>query len=33
MINEYSRTGMLLGNEGIERLKNAAVMVFGVGGV
>lgn len=33
MINEYSRTELLIGEEGIERLKNASVMVFGVGGV
>ena len=33
MINEYSRTELLLGEEAVERLKNASVMVFGVGGV
>lgn len=33
MINEYSRTEMLLGSRGMDRLKNASVMVFGVGGV
>lgn len=33
MINEYSRTELLLGEEGMKRLKDAAVMVFGVGGV
>lgn len=33
MIHEYSRTELLIGTEGIERLRNAAVMVFGVGGV
>lgn len=33
MINEYSRTELLIGTEGIERLKKASVMVFGVGGV
>lgn len=33
MIYEYSRTELLLGEEGMERLKNAAVTVFGVGGV
>lgn len=29
----YSRTAMLLGDDGIERLKNATVAVFGLGGV
>lgn len=33
MVNEYSRTELLIGREGIERLKKASVMVFGVGGV
>lgn len=33
MINEYSRTELLLGKEGIEKLHNASVIVFGVGGV
>ena len=33
MINEYSRTELLLGKESVERLKAASVMVFGVGGV
>ena len=33
MINEYSRTEMLLGSGGMDRLKQASVMVFGVGGV
>ena len=33
MISEFSRTELLLGEEGIEKLKNAKVMVFGVGGV
>ena len=33
MINEYSRTELLIGKAGIERLKAASVMVFGVGGV
>lgn len=33
MINEYSRTELLIGKEGIAKLKNASVMVFGVGGV
>lgn len=33
MVNEYSRTELLLGEEGVARLKNSSVMVFGVGGV
>ena len=33
MVNEFSRTELLLGVEGIAMLKNAKVMVFGVGGV
>lgn len=33
MINEFSRTELLLGAEGISRLKNSSVAVFGVGGV
>lgn len=33
MINEFSRTEMLIGPEGIQALKDAAVVVFGLGGV
>ncbi len=33
MINEYSRTELLIGAAAMERLKGASVMVFGVGGV
>lgn len=33
MINEFSRTELLLGSEAIDRLKQARVAVFGVGGV
>ena len=33
MINEFSRTELLLGEDGMEKLKRAKVMVFGVGGV
>ena len=29
----YARTARLLGAEGMERLKNAHVLVFGLGGV
>ena len=30
---EFSRTAMLIGKEGIEKLSSASVIVFGVGGV
>ena len=33
MVNEFSRTELLIGKNGVERLKNATVMVLGVGGV
>lgn len=33
MINEFSRTELLIGKKGLENLKRATVMVFGVGGV
>lgn len=33
MINEYSRTELLIGAAAMERLKAATVVVFGVGGV
>lgn len=33
MIHEFSRTQLLIGEDGLNRLKNATVMVFGVGGV
>lgn len=33
MLNEYSRTELLIGRTGMERLHKATVMVFGVGGV
>ena len=33
MINEYSRTELLIGAAAMGRLKGASVMVFGVGGV
>ena len=33
MIHEYSRTELLLGEDGLEKLRSASVMVFGVGGV
>lgn len=31
MINEYSRTELLIGSENMEKLKKASVAVFGVG--
>ena len=33
MLNDFSRTELLLGTDGIERLNKASVMVFGIGGV
>lgn len=33
MREELSRTGMLIGEEGIDKLQNARVAVFGIGGV
>ncbi|MCD7760448.1 MAG: tRNA threonylcarbamoyladenosine dehydratase [Clostridiales bacterium] len=33
MLNQFSRTELLLGREGMERLSRARVAVFGVGGV
>lgn len=33
MSNQFSRTELLLGADGMEKLKNARVAVFGVGGV
>lgn len=33
MINEFSRTELLIGAEAEERIRSASVMVFGVGGV
>lgn len=33
MTNQFARTELLVGAEGIERLKNARVAVFGIGGV
>ena len=32
MLTQFSRTELLLGKEGMERLKNARVAVFGIGG-
>ncbi len=33
MLNEFSRTELLLGKEAIEKLKNSKVAIFGLGGV
>ena len=33
MLNQFSRTELLLGKEKMEYLKNARVAVFGIGGV
>ena len=33
MLNQFSRTELLIGKESIEKLKNARVAVFGLGGV
>ncbi|MBP5603995.1 MAG: ThiF family adenylyltransferase, partial [Ruminiclostridium sp.] len=33
MLNQFSRTQLLLGKEGIERLSESKVAVFGIGGV
>jgi tRNA A37 threonylcarbamoyladenosine dehydratase len=33
MLDQYSRTQLLLGNDGMDKLKGARVAVFGIGGV
>ena len=33
MIDQFSRTELLLGSEGMEKIKSSHVAVFGVGGV
>ena len=33
MIDQYARTELLIGEDGLNRLKDSTVMVFGVGGV
>ena len=33
MANEFSRTELLIGEEGLHRLRKSTVMVLGVGGV
>lgn len=32
-MNQFSRSALLLGNEGMDKLRNARVAVFGIGGV
>lgn len=33
MLNQFSRTELLIGKEGMEKLSNAKVAIFGIGGV
>ena len=33
MSNQFSRTELLIGKDGLEKLSNAKVVVFGIGGV
>ncbi len=33
MVNEFSRTELLIGTEGLQKLKNSHIAVFGIGGV
>lgn len=33
MVNQFSRTEILIGKKGIEKLNKAKVVVFGIGGV
>ncbi len=33
MLNQFSRTELLIGKEGLQKLKNAKVAIFGIGGV
>ena len=33
MLNQFSRTQLLLGKEAMDKLKNSRVAVFGIGGV
>ena len=33
MLNQFSRTEMLIGKENLEKLKNSKVAIFGIGGV
>ena len=33
MLDQFSRTKLLIGEDGVEKLKKATVAVFGIGGV
>ena len=33
MLTQFSRTGLLIGENGIDRLRRSRVAVFGIGGV
>ena len=33
MLNQFSRTQLLLGKDAMDKLKNSRVAVFGIGGV
>ena len=33
MVNQFARTELLIGKDGLEKLKNSTVAVFGIGGV
>ena len=33
MLNQFSRTELLIGEEGLNKLQNAKVAIFGIGGV
>lgn len=33
MLHEFSRTELLIGTKGLEKLKNSTVLIFGIGGV
>ena len=33
MLNQFSRTELLIGKDGIEKLQNAKIAIFGIGGV
>ena len=33
MLNQFSRTEMLIGEDGIKKLSNAKIAIFGIGGV
>ena len=32
-VNQFSRTELLIGKQGMEKLQNAKVAIFGIGGV